>query len=62
VYDKDLEQGFLLIEDLGTRLYLPALERWTASDALYADAMDALLRMQTRMGYSELPPFDDDCA
>jgi aminoglycoside/choline kinase family phosphotransferase len=57
VYAHDLEQGFLLIEDLGTRLYLPALNEDTA-DALYGDAMDALLRMQTRLDYSGLPPFD----
>ena len=54
---KDLEQGFLLIEDLGNRLYLPALNEQTA-DQLYSDAMDALLRMQTRMDYRDLPPFD----
>jgi aminoglycoside/choline kinase family phosphotransferase len=53
----DLEQGFLLIEDLGTRLYLPALNDESA-DQLYHDAMDALLRMQSRMDYSDLPPFD----
>ena len=53
----DLEQGFLLIEDLGTRLYLPALNDESA-DALYGDAMDALLRMQTRMDYADLPPFN----
>ncbi|RUL62468.1 aminoglycoside phosphotransferase [Dyella dinghuensis] len=58
VYDKDLEQGFLLIEDLGSRLYLPALNDESA-DALYCDAMDALLHMQTRMRYSDLPPFDE---
>ncbi|RDS85473.1 aminoglycoside phosphotransferase family protein [Dyella psychrodurans] len=57
VYDTDLEQGFLLIEDLGSRLYLPALNDANA-DALYGDAMDALLRIQTRMDYADLPPFD----
>jgi N-acetylmuramate 1-kinase len=57
VHAHDLEQGFLLIEDLGTQLYLPALNEDTA-DALYGDAMDALLRMQTRLDYSGLPPFD----
>jgi len=57
VYAHDLEQGFLLIEDLGTRLYLPALNEDTA-DALYGDAMDALLRMQTRLDYSGLRAFD----
>jgi N-acetylmuramate 1-kinase len=58
VYEKDLEQGFLLIEDLGTRLYLPALDDDSA-DMLYNDAMNALLRMQTRMRYDDLPPFDE---
>lgn len=57
VHAVDLAQGFLLIEDLGSQLYLPALNDQTA-DALYGDAMDALLRMQTRMDCSELPPFD----
>ena len=57
VHAQDLEQGFLLIEDLGTRLYLNELNEHNA-DALYSDAMDALLRMQTRMDYRELPPFD----
>ena len=54
---KDLDQGFLLIEDLGNRLYLSELNEHNA-DALYGDAMDALLRMQTRMDYRDLPPFD----
>ena len=54
---KDLDQGFLLIEDLGNRLYLSELNEYNA-DALYGDAMDALLRMQTRMDYRDLPPFD----
>lgn len=57
VYAKDLDLGFLLIEDLGSRLYLPALNEDTA-DSLYGDAMDALLRMQTRMPHAELPLFD----
>jgi hypothetical protein len=59
VHAQDLEQGFLLIEDLGTRLYLHELNEHNA-DVLYGDAMDALLRMQTRMDYRELPPFDRD--
>lgn len=57
VHAQDLEQGFLLIEDLGTRLYLRELNEHNA-DALYGAAMDALLLMQTRMDYRELPPFD----
>jgi aminoglycoside/choline kinase family phosphotransferase len=56
---KDLEQGFLLIEDLGHRLYLSELNEHNA-DTLYGDAMDALLRMQTRVDHRDLPPFDRD--
>ena len=57
VHAQDLEQGFLLIEDLGNRLYLRELDEHNA-DALYGDAMDALLRMQAKMDHRDLPPFD----
>ncbi|TBR40054.1 MULTISPECIES: aminoglycoside phosphotransferase family protein [Dyella] len=57
VHASDLDQGFLLIEDLGNRLYLPALDEGTA-DALYGDAMDALLRMQAHAPASGLAPYD----
>jgi hypothetical protein len=53
----DLEQGFLLIEDLGSQLYLPALSDHTA-DALYGDAMDALLRMQRDVDVTGMQPYD----
>ena len=53
----DLEQGFLLIEDLGSQLYLPALNGNTA-DALYGDAMDALLRMQRDVDVAGMQPYD----
>jgi aminoglycoside/choline kinase family phosphotransferase len=53
----DLEQGFLLIEDLGTRTYLPELNDGTV-DALYGDALDALLRMQLHVDTRALPAFD----
>ena len=53
----DLAQGFLLIEDLGTRTYLPELNDATV-DALYADALDALLRMQRDVDTAGLPAFD----
>jgi N-acetylmuramate 1-kinase len=53
----DLQQGFLLIEDLGSALYLPALNDDTV-DALYGDAMDALLRMQTSVDVIGMQPYD----
>lgn len=53
----DLEQGFLLIEDLGSTTYLEMLD--TASvDGLYAAALAALLRMQTAVDVRGLPPYD----
>ena len=54
----DLQQGFLLIEDLGSQLYLPALNEATV-DALYGDAMDALLRMQTGVDVIGMQPYDE---
>jgi len=54
----DRAQGFILMEDLGARAYLPELNAHTV-DALYADALDALLRMQTRADARGLPVFDD---
>lgn len=58
VYAVDREQGFILMEDLGARAYLPELKADSA-DALYADALDALHRMQTRVDPAGLPPFDE---
>ncbi|OOG60092.1 phosphotransferase [Rhodanobacter sp. C03] len=54
---QDLQQGFLLIEDLGSQLYLPALNDSTV-DALYGDAMDALLRMQRDANVDGMQPYD----
>ncbi|KZC36043.1 MULTISPECIES: aminoglycoside phosphotransferase family protein [Rhodanobacter] len=53
----DLQQGLLLIEDLGSRLYLAELNDANA-DRLYGDAMDALLTMQAKVASDDLPPFD----
>ncbi len=57
----DVEQGFLLLTDLGTRRYLDVLRQTPVrAGALYADALDALATMQAR-GASiqhELPPYD----
>ena len=53
----DRTQGFVLMEDLGARTYLPELNAANA-DALYADALDALLRMQTRVDTGGLPAYD----
>ena len=57
VQAQDLERGFLLIEDLGSQLYLPALNDRTV-DALYGDAMNALLRMQRDADVGGMQPYD----
>jgi aminoglycoside/choline kinase family phosphotransferase len=54
----DLERGFLLLTDLGTTTYAAALNAGTA-DALYLDAIDALLRWQRASRDGELPPYDE---
>jgi aminoglycoside/choline kinase family phosphotransferase len=51
------EEGFLLISDLGTRLYLPALNE-DSVDPLYAQALDALLAF-VRVDTHGLPPYDE---
>ncbi len=56
VLQQDLQQGFLLLTDLGERMYLPGLNAETVKP-LYADAMQALLRLQAH-GPADLPPYD----
>ncbi len=46
VLASDLQQGFLLLTDLGSHCYLDALDDSTA-DRLYGDAMGALLTLQS---------------
>ncbi len=59
VLAEDLDQGFLLLEDLGDALYLAALDE-SSVDALYGDALDVLLRMQTRVDVDGLPAYDEN--
>lgn len=54
----DAEAGFVLMADLGDRLYLPELDEQHV-DALYGDALDALLTMQSKVDASDLPPYDE---
>jgi N-acetylmuramate 1-kinase len=58
VLAKDLERGFLLLTDLGTRTYLEALDAGSAPE-LYADALAALLRWQLASRDGALPPYDE---
>lgn len=54
----DLSQGFLLITDLGSQVYLDKLDETTVS-GLYADAINALVHMQTYKGNS-IPDYDQE--
>jgi N-acetylmuramate 1-kinase len=47
VLARDVQNGFLLMSDLGTRQYLDELTTETAAERLYADALEALIVMQT---------------
>ena len=53
-----LDEGFLLLSDLGTRTYLSELTEATAP-ALYADACAALIRWQLASRPGVLPPYDE---
>lgn len=54
----NLDEGFLLISDLGRELYLPALTE-TSVDALYGQALEVLFTLATRVDASGLPPYDE---
>jgi aminoglycoside/choline kinase family phosphotransferase len=60
VLASDLAQGLLLLTDLGSRPYLDELKAGRDVDRLYAEALDALVRLQVggRAGAGTLPPYD----
>jgi len=58
VIGQDLEQGFLLLSDLGDTSYLAAINAGNA-DALFNDALDALVLWQLASRPGVLPPYDD---
>jgi aminoglycoside/choline kinase family phosphotransferase len=57
IYGENLEQGYLLLSDLGDTLYLDALDEHTV-ERLYTDALSALTVIQTGGPKKELPPYD----
>jgi aminoglycoside/choline kinase family phosphotransferase len=54
---ENLEQGFLLLSDLGNETYLGKLNAETA-DSLYRDANEALIKIQLASRSNELPEYD----
>jgi aminoglycoside/choline kinase family phosphotransferase len=57
VLAQDLEQGFLLLTDLGDTTYLAALSADNAN-SLYLDAVDTLIKIQTASRPGVLPDYD----
>jgi aminoglycoside/choline kinase family phosphotransferase len=57
---RDPERGLLLLSDLGKRLYLSDLLAGRDVERRYSDALDALVRLQTRGAEAArgLPPYD----
>ena len=58
IYAVDAENGFVLMSDLGARLFLPELNE-SSVDALYNQALDALLQMQLNVRSDDLPAYDE---
>lgn len=53
------EQGFMLLSDLGSKTFLQALtDQPEMAQALYSDAMDALIKLQLSQQTKSLPPYD----
>jgi len=58
IIQQDQVQGFLLLTDFGSTDYLSVLDA-NSEGSLYADALSALLRMQTSIGCDDLPAYDE---
>ena len=59
VLAEDLSQGFLLLTDLGTTLYLQALKEGREVDRLFGDASTALVKWQAASREGVLAPYDE---
>ncbi len=59
IHARDLASGFLLLEDLGKRCYLDELGADSAA-ALYGDALETLLAMQSRVPAGAVPDYDTE--
>jgi len=58
VIAQDVERGYLLLSDLGTKTYLDVINASNA-DELFRDAIDALIKWQLASRPDVLPPYDD---
>jgi len=64
ILEKDLQQGFLLLSDLGNKQYLDALTEASVDehyvDDLYQAAMQELLQFQQQVAPKGLPAYSED--
>ncbi len=60
IYQQNLTDGFLLLEDFGSQCFLDRLDASTA-DSLYESAFDSLFKLQTRTPIQDagLPRYDE---
>jgi len=58
IIEVNLSQGFLMLTDFGQTTYLSVLDA-TSEGPLYADALSALLQMQTKIDCDGLPDYDE---
>ncbi|ARN74308.1 aminoglycoside phosphotransferase family protein [Oceanicoccus sagamiensis] len=60
---QDLEQGFLLLSDLGLQTYLDVMNSegfsLSQADTYFADAISALIKFQLTSQPDQLPPYDE---
>jgi aminoglycoside/choline kinase family phosphotransferase len=60
VLAQNLDQGFLLLSDLGDTTFLQALtDQMDIADRLYGDAIDALIKIQLSRRTEDLPDYDE---
>ena len=58
IHAQDLDNGFLLLSDLGRQTFLHVIHESNA-DSLFEAAIDALVRWQCATRADELPPYDE---
>lgn len=62
IYQADLEQGYLLLEDLGASTFLQSIQagiREAELERMFEGALQALVRWQQHSRPGELPPYDE---
>ncbi|MEH6501284.1 MAG: phosphotransferase, partial [Pseudoalteromonas distincta] len=62
IHAADLDQGFLLLEDMGTHTYLQSIEQGVSAaelDRLYKEAITTLIRWQQTSRPGVLPDYDE---